>query len=112
MTDLLLVYITCDSVKQAKEIGKHLLEKRLCACINIFPEMQPMFFWPPKSGKIDESKEVVLIAKTIESKYQELEKEIHKIHSYDVPCVIAIPVHHVSQKYYDWLIRELNEVND
>ncbi|MFC1624796.1 divalent-cation tolerance protein CutA [Patescibacteria group bacterium] len=108
MTDMLLVYITCESVEQAKEIGKKLMEKKLCACINIFPEMKPMFFWPPKSGTIDESDEVVLIAKTIESKYKELEEEIYKIHSYDTPCIIAIPVKHVGKKYYDWLVGELD----
>src|SRR3989344_4661024 len=109
MTDLLLVYITCESVEQAKQICKHLMGKRLCAFVNIFPDMQPMFFWPPKANTIDESKEVVLIAKTTESKYQDLEDEVHKIHSYDVPCVIAIPTTHVSKKYYNWLIEEINE---
>lgn len=107
MSDLLLVYITCDTVAEAKQIGKHLLSKRVCACINIFPHMNPMFFWPPKSGKIDESQEVVLIAKTIESKYKALESEVIKIHSYDTPCIIAIPVKHVTQKYYAWLKGEL-----
>lgn len=107
MTDMLLVYITCESVEQAKQIGKHLMDKKLCACVNIFPNMQPMFFWPPKSGKIDEGKEVVLIAKTIEKNYQQLEDEVHKIHTYDVPCVFAIPVQHVAKKYYDWLIGEM-----
>ncbi|MFC1625243.1 divalent-cation tolerance protein CutA [Patescibacteria group bacterium] len=109
MKDLLLVYVTCDSVKEAKRMGKHLMNKRLCACVNIFPEMQPMFFWPPKKNKIDESKEVVMIVKTIEDKYKKLESEISKIHTYDVPCIIAIPTKYVSQKYYDWLIGELDE---
>ena len=109
MRDLLLVYITCDSVEQAKKIGKHLMNKRLCACVNIFPDMQPMFFWPPKTNIIDESKEVVLITKTTEKKYQELEDEVQKIHSYEVPCIIAIPTAHVSKKYYNWLIGELEE---
>lgn len=104
---MLLCYITCDSVDQAKKIGKHLMEKKLCACVNIFPEMQPMFFWPPKSGKIDESKEVVLIAKTVESKYRSVEDEVHKIHTYEVPCVFAIPVKHVAKKYYEWLVGEM-----
>jgi len=94
-------------VKQAKEIGKHLMKMKLSACVNIFPEMQPMFFWPPQSGIIDENKEVVLIAKTIDSKYKQLEKEVQKVHSFDVPCIIGIPVKYVSQKYYDWLIGEL-----
>jgi periplasmic divalent cation tolerance protein len=108
MTDMLLVYITCDSVEQAKEIGKHLMSKKLCACVNIFPEMHPLFFWPPNSGVIDESKEVVLIAKTIEQKYQDLEDEVHNVHSYDVPCVFAIPVSHVAKKYYRWLVGEIS----
>ena len=104
---MLLCYITCESVAQAKMIAKDLMAKKLCACVNIFPDMQPMFFWPPKSGIIDETKEVVLIAKTIESKYHALEVEIHKIHTYEVPCIIAIPVAHVSKKYYDWLTGEM-----
>ncbi|OGV92177.1 hypothetical protein A3B57_03720 [Microgenomates group bacterium RIFCSPLOWO2_01_FULL_47_10] len=110
MTDLLLCYITCESVEQAKKIGKHLMNLRLCACVNIYPEMYPMFFWPPKAGKIDEGKEVVLIAKTIESKYKALEAEVFKVHTYDTPCIIAIPTAHVSQPYYDWLVGELEEV--
>ena len=112
MTDLLMVYITCDSVDQAKQIGRHLLEKRVAACINIYPNMMPMFFWPPKSGKIDESNEVMLIAKTVERKYSELENEITKIHTYDTPCVIALPVAHVNKKYYDWLVGELSSISN
>jgi periplasmic divalent cation tolerance protein len=106
MTDMLMVYITCESVEQAKKIGKHLLKKRVCACVNIFPEMHPMFFWPPKSGIIDESKEVVLIVKTIESRFKSLEKEVKAIHPDDIPCIIALPVSHVSKNYYDWLVGE------
>lgn len=107
MSDLLLVYITCDSLDEARKIGRHLMGKRVCACVNIYPDMQPMFFWPPKSGVIDESKEVTLIAKTIESKYEALEREVIQIHSYDTPCIIAIPTTHVTKKYYDWLKGEL-----
>lgn len=107
MTDLLLCYVTCENVAEAKKIGKHLLAKRLAGCVNIFPNMTPMFLWPPGSGKIDESSEVVLIAKTIESRYAELEEEIHKIHSFDTPCVIAIPTQHVSKDYYDWIVGEI-----
>lgn len=107
MTDMLLCYITCENLEQAKSIGRHLMVKKLCACVNILPEMYPLFFWPPKSEKIDEGTEVVLIAKTVESKYQPLEAEVQKIHSYDIPCIFAIPVQHVSQQYYDWLVGEL-----
>jgi len=107
MTDMVLTYITCESVEQAKQIGRDLMEKRLCACVNIFPEMFPMVFWPAKANMIEEGKEVVLIAKTLESKYAALEEEVNKIHSYEIACIFSIPVTHVSQKYYDCLKGEL-----
>lgn len=116
MDDLILIYTTWESVKQARDAGKKLLEKRVCACVNIYPEMHPMFFWPPKTnkqslasyaGKIDESKEVVMIVKTLKSKYKELEKEIYKIHTYDVPCIIAIPTYKVNKDYLDWIKGEI-----
>lgn len=109
MKTILLVYVTCKSIEEAKLISKDLLDKKFAACTNIFPEMYPMFFWPPKSKKLDESKEVVLIAKTSEDKYKALEDEVIKIHSYEVPCIMAIPVKYVSEKYYQWLLGELDE---
>ena len=69
MTDMLIVYVTCENIGEAKKIGRHLLEKRLCACVNILGNANPMFLWPPKSGNIDESQEVVLLVKTLEKKY-------------------------------------------
>jgi len=107
MTDVILCYITCESSDQAEKIATHLMDRKLCACVNIFPEMKPMFFWPPKSGKIEDGNEVVLIAKTIASKYSQLEAEVGKIHSYKIPCIFAIPVVSVSKKYYDWLLGEM-----
>lgn len=108
-SDVILCYITFDTIARAKAVGKHLLDRRVAACVNIFPKMKPVFFWPPQENIIDESsEEVVLIAKTIESKYLELEKQVIKLHIYDTPCIIAIPTSHVSKKYYDWLISELN----
>ena len=109
MKEMLLVYVTCEDVEEARDIGRQMLKKRLCGCVNIFPDMQPMFWWPPKSNTIDTSSEVVLILKTIESKYEQLELEISKVHSFDTPCILALPVKHVHQKYYDWLIGEMEE---
>ncbi|MEI7578531.1 MAG: divalent-cation tolerance protein CutA [bacterium] len=104
---MILVYVTCDSVEQAESIGKEIMKKHLCACVNIFKEMQSMFFWPPKSEKIDKSKEVVLILKSLKSKFPEIEAEITKLHSYDVPCILALPVVSVSDKYLAWIKGEM-----
>ncbi len=108
MNDFLMVYTTWESIDQAKKAGKYLLEKRLCGCVNIIPNVNPMFWWPPKMNKIDESKEVVMIVKTLKNKYKELEKEIYKIHTYDIPCIIALPVYAVNKDYYDWIKGEID----
>ncbi|HBU22322.1 TPA: divalent-cation tolerance protein CutA [Candidatus Beckwithbacteria bacterium] len=107
MAQMVLAYITCESVKQAKVIGRHLLNKKLTGCVNIFPTMQPMFLWPPKSGKIDESKEVVLLVKTLKSRYKAVEKEVIKMHTFDTPCVLEIPVGRVAKKDFDWIKGEV-----
>ncbi len=107
MKDLILVYTTWGSTDQAKKAARELLNKRVCACVNIYPQMEPMFWWPPKENKIDESKEVVMIIKTLEEKYEELEKEIYRIHTYDTPCIIAIPTYKVNKDYYEWIKGEI-----
>ncbi|MBI5449316.1 divalent-cation tolerance protein CutA [Candidatus Gottesmanbacteria bacterium] len=107
MTDMILVYVTCTSLTEAKKIGKRLLEKRLCGCVNFVENANPMFLWPPKSGKINESQETILLVKTLENKYDLVEAEVVKLHSYDTPCIIGIPIAYVSRKYLHWLAGEL-----
>lgn len=106
---MIFIYVTCRDSKEAEKIGKHLLKRRLCACINIIPETHPFYLWPPKSRKIEGDKEAVLIVKTLESKYKVIETEILKLHSYTVPCIAAIPIVHMFKKYSDWLKEELDE---
>lgn len=107
MTDMILVYITCESAAQAKKIGMHLLKKRLTACINVIPKTQPAYFWPPKTGKIEEAKESVLLVKTLQSKYESVEKEIRKLHSFETPCILALPIVNMNEDYYKWLKEEI-----
>jgi periplasmic divalent cation tolerance protein len=107
MSEILFVYITCKNPTQAKEIGTHLLEKRLCSCINIIPHMTSLYFWPPKTGEIVEDNEVILIAKTSTMKYHALETETKRAHSYENPCICAVPVIHVAKEYKQWLLSEM-----
>jgi periplasmic divalent cation tolerance protein len=110
MTDMILVYITCTDTEQAVLIGKQLLKDKLAACINIIPKMHSVYLWPPHSGKLEENDEVILLVKTMESKYKQLEKKIHEIHSYQTPCILALPVLHVDEKYYKWIKEEVDKL--
>lgn len=107
MSDLILIYITCENKQQAQDIGKKLLKKRLVACINIIPVMESHYFWPAQTNTIVDSQETILICKTLESKWVEVEKEVINIHSYSNPCIMAIPLLNVTRKYSEWLKSEL-----
>lgn len=107
MTNMILVYITCPDMDTAQKIGKHLLDIRAAACINIIPGMQSRYFWPPMKNILEEAHEVILICKTIKSKWQLIEKETIKTHPSTTPCIVAIPVSHATDKYYQWIANEL-----
>ncbi len=104
---MILVYITCKDSDEAKKIGTHLLDKRLCGCINIIPGMNSVYFWPPKTGKFEEGHETILIVKTLGKKFSDVERQVKAVHSSDTPCILAIPVANVSKKYYEWIKGEI-----
>lgn len=108
MTDVLLVYVTCTDENQAKNIGKVLLKKKLCACIKVISHSYAAFFWPPKSDKLTEETEAVLLIKTHKVKFSAIEKEITMIHSDQTPCILGIPIAFVNQNYLEWLNGEID----
>ena len=100
--NFIFIYITNPTKEEAKRIARHLLERKLIACGNIFP-INSLYWW---EGKIADENEFVLIAKTIEANYEKVKNEVEKIHSYQVPCIIKIPVSS-NKKYFDWLKGEI-----
>lgn len=100
--NFVFIYITNPTKKEAKKIAQYLLKKRLIACANIFP-ISSLYWW---KGKIVDEKEVVLIGKTIGANFEKIKKEVEKIHSYSIPCIIKIPVSS-NKKYFNWLKKEV-----
>lgn len=100
---MIFIYVTCKDIEQAQEISKTLLEKKLIACANSFP-INSMYWW---EGSINKSHEFVLILKTIQEKFQEIEKEIKKIHSYECPCIISLEVKECNKEYLEWIKKEI-----
>lgn len=99
---IIFIYVTCANREEAEKIGKILLEKRLCACVNIFSDVFSMYWW---KGKIETSKEAIIIVKTRASLYEEVEKEILKNHSYTCPCIALISeVSKVNSCFFEWLL--------
>ncbi len=111
----ILVFIDCADKKEAEEISRDLLEKHLVACVNITTTpVHSMYFWPPptshkasRGSHIEEAQEIILLAKTFDEKWNEIEKAVSKVHSYDTPGILAIPLSRVSKKYLAWMKKEI-----
>ncbi len=101
----MIIALITSPKKEAKKIARILLNKRLCACINIINSIDSLFLW---HGKIDTAKEALLIAKTADHLFKKLEKEVLAIHPYDIPEVVNFKLNNVSKTYKDWLEKELN----
>lgn len=99
---MVLVYITCKNKKEAVKISMHLLKKRLIACSNMFP-ISSLYWW---KGKIVSDNEFVILAKTSEKNFKKVEREVKKIHSYEIPAILKIKAD-ANKEYMGWVKREI-----
>jgi periplasmic divalent cation tolerance protein len=104
MTDKIVVMSTCETREEAGRIASALMEKRLAACVNILPGVESVYRW---KGKVETAQEFLLIIKTSRARFAELEALIGKVHSYEVPEVIALPIVAGGEGYLAWMDREL-----
>jgi periplasmic divalent cation tolerance protein len=104
MTDKIVVFSTCDSEEQAGRVARALVEQRLAACVNILPNARSIYQW---KGEIEDAAEWMLIIKSRRGLMDQLRVAIGKIHTYEVPELLAVPVVDGSESYLAWLDREL-----
>lgn len=95
-----MVYITTNSHEEAEIIGRNLVSKKLAACVNIIGNMKSIYHW---EGKIESADEVVIIAKTIRALVQELIENVKTLHSYECPCIVAIPIIDGNENFLKWI---------
>ena len=97
------IYITAKDVEEAKVIGKLLLQSRLVACVNISDNINSMYWW---KGKIQDDNEAVIIAKTRAELFTKVEEKVKAVHSYDCPCILALPILTGNKEYLNWIKEE------
>ena len=95
-----IVLSTAGSEEEGARIAKSLLERKLCACVNLVPKIRSFYRW---KGEVQDDAEVLLIMKTTQDKLGALSGHLAQIHSYDVPEVLAIAVDKGSVSYLEWL---------
>ena len=104
--EAIVVFMTAANSAEAGQLAEMLVSKRLAACVQIMPKMESVYRW---QGKIERQREVLLIAKTMSSKFAELESEVVAFHSYETPEIVAFPLTAGSRPYLEWLSASVAE---
>jgi|SRR5579872_5101930 len=104
MTDKIVVFCACDSEEQAGQVAHALVDQHLAACVNIVPGARSIYRW---KGQVEDTAEWLLIIKSRRDLMENLRTAIGKIHTYEVPELLAVPVVDGSDSYLAWIDREL-----
>ena len=107
MSRELVVFVTTSNSDEATRIGDTLVSERLAACVNIIPLIESIYRW---EGKITRDQESLLIVKTTDEQYAELERRVKELHSYSTPEVIALKIETGSEQYLKWIRDSVLEV--
>lgn len=96
----IVVLMTAGSQEEASRLAEMLVGAHLAACVQIMPQMESIYRW---KGEVHRAPEFLLLAKTTAACFDELEREVRSLHTYDTPEIIAIPAARVSAPYFEWL---------
>jgi periplasmic divalent cation tolerance protein len=105
-TEAIVVFMTAADGAEARRLAEMLIEKRLAACVQILPSIESVYRW---QGRIERQPEVLLLAKTTRAKFEELEREVRAVHSYETPEIVAVSIAAGSGPYLQWLAGSLKE---
>src|SRR3954464_14476902 len=96
--------ITAPEGAPAQKLARLIVEEKLAACVNLVPGVKSTYWW---EGKIDESAECLLIAKTDKLKVKGLIKLVKANHPYAVPEIISLRIKEGSRDYLRWIAASL-----
>jgi periplasmic divalent cation tolerance protein len=101
MTDKIVVLVTCGSAKEARKIARAVVEQRMAACANMVTSpVHSIYRW---KGKVESAEEFLLVIKTTQGRFAELKAAVKRLHSYDVPEIIALPIAAGGTNYLNWI---------
>lgn len=101
-----IVFMTTATKEEAEKIARNLLNERLIACANIVGPVSSLFWW---KGKINQASEFLVLMKTSSGVFEKLAMAIKRMHSYDVPEIIAVPIAKGERTYLEWLSGSLRK---
>jgi len=101
MEPVSLILTTVGSEEQGVQIAEHLVEKGLAACVNIVKRIRSIYRW---KGEIWDDEEYLLIIKTQTGLFDQVRDEIRRVHTYELPEILCVPVSGADEKVRDWIL--------
>ena len=102
-----LALTTVGTSEDARRIADDLVERRLCACVNILGGVQSVYWW---QGKVSREPEQLLLIKTVQERLEDLRRHLMSVHPYEVPEFVVLRIDDISPAYKDWLVASLRGV--
>jgi periplasmic divalent cation tolerance protein len=100
-----VVLVTSPNRLTSEKLSKGLVSQKLAACVNCVPGVTSRYWW---KGKIETSREELLIIKTTQSKLPVLTRWVKANHPYQVCEVLSLPVTGGNPDYLNWIDQSLN----
>lgn len=100
MSKYRLVLVTAPNLAEAERMAQKVVEKSLAACVNIVPKIRSIYQW---EGKVEQSRETLMLIKTTKAKLEKLQKRIKKMHSYEVPEILVFKIDDGDESYLQWI---------
>ncbi len=101
-----LIYVPINTLENAKILAKKMVQEKLCACANVYPQIFSVYRW---EGKIVEDNEAVVLFKTLKHAREKLYERISQEHPYSVPAIISIPIDKINDNYLQWMQNEIQQ---
>lgn len=105
--ELVLVLTTVPDQKTGDELVRALVAERLAACGSLLPGLTSIYRW---KGSVESSAELLVLLKTPAARAPALFRRVAELHPYEVPELVALPTHAVSEAYSRWVRDETIEV--
>jgi periplasmic divalent cation tolerance protein len=105
MTEKIVILSTCASEAEAARVAQTLVESGVAACVNVIPRVRSYYRW---QGKLESGDEFMLVIKSSRDRFAAVRAAVERVHSYEVPELIALPIVEGAPAYLAWMEENLD----